>query len=106
MVGSRVEGAFGNIKNDATQNVTRGRIRVMGLAKVAVMVAFLAAAANLRIAAAKPRTPAVTADGHPRDIRRRGPRPRTRRLTAERNRREAEAARQHALAVGNDPPDG
>jgi hypothetical protein len=47
---NRVEGLFGNIKNDAAQNITRGRIRVMGLAKVSLMCLFVAMAANLRLA--------------------------------------------------------
>ena len=47
---NRVEGLFGNIKNDAAQNLTRGRIRVMGLAKTSFMVLFVAMAANLRLA--------------------------------------------------------
>jgi hypothetical protein len=44
-----VEGLFGNVKNDASQNLTRGRIRVMGLAKVSLMALFIAMAANLRL---------------------------------------------------------
>jgi hypothetical protein len=46
---NRVEGVFGNVENDAAQNVTRGRFRVMGLAKVALMSLFIAMAANLRL---------------------------------------------------------
>jgi hypothetical protein len=46
---NRVEGLFGNNKNDAAQNVTRGRIRVMGLAKVSIMVLLSTMAANLRL---------------------------------------------------------
>jgi hypothetical protein len=31
---NRIEGIFGNVKNDASQNMTRGRFRVMGMARV------------------------------------------------------------------------
>ena len=34
---NHVEGLFGNVKNDASQNLTRGRIRMMGLAKTSFM---------------------------------------------------------------------
>lgn len=44
-----VEGLFGNVKNDASQNLTRGRIRVMGLAKTSLMALFITMAANLRL---------------------------------------------------------
>lgn len=46
-----VEGAFGNLKNDPAQDITRGRIHVMGRAKTTLMLAFAAMAHNLRIAA-------------------------------------------------------
>lgn len=46
---NHVEGLFGNVKNDASQNLTRGRIRVMGLATVSLMALFIAMAANLRL---------------------------------------------------------
>ena len=47
---NRVEGLFGNVKNDAAQNIRHGQIRVMGLAKVSLMALFLPMAANLRLA--------------------------------------------------------
>jgi hypothetical protein len=46
---NRIEGILGNVKNDAAQNVTRGRFRVMGLAKVSLMSLFIVMAANLRL---------------------------------------------------------
>jgi len=46
---NRVEGIFGNLKNDASRNQTRGRFRVMGLAKVSLMALFVVMAANLRL---------------------------------------------------------
>jgi hypothetical protein len=52
---NRIEGIFGNVKNDAAQNVTRGRFRVMGLAKVSLMTLFITMAANLRLT--RPSTP-------------------------------------------------
>jgi hypothetical protein len=39
----------GNSKNDAAQNITRGRIRVMGLAKVSIMCLLSVGATNLRL---------------------------------------------------------
>jgi hypothetical protein len=47
---NRIEGIFGNVKNDASQNVTRGRFRVMGMARVSLMTLFIVMAANLRLA--------------------------------------------------------
>jgi hypothetical protein len=47
---NRIEGIFGNVKNDASQNITRGRFRVMGLARVSLMTLFIVMAANLRLA--------------------------------------------------------
>ena len=47
---NRIEGIFGNVKNDASQNVTRGRFRVMGTARVSLMTLFIVMAANLRLA--------------------------------------------------------
>ena len=94
---ARVEGAFGNIKDEATQNISRGRIRVMGRAKTALMAVFLAAAVNIRLAR-KLRTAADAPQGAPEQRRPRGPRARTRRLAAVREQRAAHAAEQAALA--------
>jgi hypothetical protein len=44
-----VEGAFGNLKNHSTENVTRGWTQVVGLVKTILMVAVAAAAANIRL---------------------------------------------------------
>jgi hypothetical protein len=46
---NRVEGVFGNIKNEAAQTIRRGNFRVMGLAKTSLMSMFLVMAANLRL---------------------------------------------------------
>jgi hypothetical protein len=46
---SRVEGWFGNLKNDNTEALGRGAFRVMGMCKTSIMVAIFAAATNLRL---------------------------------------------------------
>jgi hypothetical protein len=46
---SRVEGWFGNLKNDNTEALGRGAFRVMGICKTSIMVAVYAACTNLRL---------------------------------------------------------
>ena len=46
---SRVEGWFGNLKNDNTEALGRGAFRVMGICKTSLMIATYAAATNLRL---------------------------------------------------------
>lgn len=47
---SRVEGFFGNLKNEARQNMRRGTIRVRGLVRTGMLVAFAVASTNMRLA--------------------------------------------------------
>jgi hypothetical protein len=44
-----IEGVFGNLKNDASEDITRGSIRVMGRAKNTLLLLFSAMANNLRV---------------------------------------------------------
>jgi hypothetical protein len=46
---SRVEGWFGNLKNDSTEALNRGSFRVMGLCKTSIMLGIYAATTNLRL---------------------------------------------------------
>ena len=46
---NRIEGIFGNLKNDAIQDISRGNIRVMGLAKTSLMTLMTVIATSLRL---------------------------------------------------------
>ena len=46
---SRVEGWFGNLKNDSTEALNRGAFRVVGICKTSIMLTIYAAATNLRL---------------------------------------------------------
>ena len=47
---NRVEGFFGNVKNQASENLSRGSIRVRGGMKTGLLTLMIVAAANLRLA--------------------------------------------------------
>lgn len=46
---SRVEGWFGNLKNDSREALNRGAFRVMGLCKTSLMLTLFAVATNMRL---------------------------------------------------------
>lgn len=64
-----VEGFFGNLKNEARENLRRGTIRVRSLVKTGLLVAFMVASTNLRLAKAFHRRapkPAAAKRGRPK----------------------------------------
>ncbi len=46
---THIEGIFGNLRNQSTQNIKRGFCRVVGLVKTSLMLTFEVVAANIRI---------------------------------------------------------
>jgi hypothetical protein len=98
---NRIEGIFGNLKNDATQDITRGSVRVMGLAKTAFLTMVAVMAVNLRLLDRWRARQASKDDYAPAPVRRR-PRRRTR-LLADTRARIAAAQAQAAAIAGHDP---
>lgn len=103
---NRVEGVFGNVKNDAAQDLTRGNIRVMGLAKTSLLTLVTVMAANLRLLDRWRERQARAARGEDQLAKvPRKPRRRTRLLQATRAR--VAAAKADAAAVAaHDPAAG
>ena len=46
---SAIEGIFGNLRSQSTQNIKRGFCRVVGLVKTSLMLTFEVVAANIRL---------------------------------------------------------
>jgi len=98
-----VEGAFGNLKNDPAQDITRGRIHVMGRAKTTLMLAFAAMAHNLRIAAISATRASTPPPLTPPKAR--TPRLRSRRMQHARLRITARRLQQATTSPPDPPPD-
>ncbi len=94
---NRIEGIFGNLKNDAAQDITRGSVRVMGLAKTAFLTMVAVMAVNLRLLDRWRARQASKDDYVPPPVRR-GPRRRTRLLADTRAAIAAAQARAAAIA--------
>jgi hypothetical protein len=109
---NRVEGYFGNIKNDAAQDITRGNIRVMGLAKTSLLTLMNVMVTNLRLLdlwrARQMRRDELRAAGRPEDDGitpvKRKPRRRTRLLAETRARIAAAKVASGALAAHQPVP--
>lgn len=102
---NRIEGIFGNLKNDATQDISRGNIRVMGLAKTSLMTLMTVIAANLRLLdrwhTRQAATEAAARDGAPEPRKRR---PRRRTLLLQQTRERIAQAQQAAADIGGHRP--
>jgi len=46
---NRVEGFFGNLKDSARENISRGTVRVRGLVKTGLMIAIAVMSVNIRL---------------------------------------------------------
>ena len=95
-----IEGVFGNLKNDATQDLTRGNVRVMGLAKTALMTMMAVIAANLRLLDRWTERQAAAAAGTELAAPRKR-RPRRRTVLLERTREHIARTQQQAAALAN-----
>jgi hypothetical protein len=104
---SNVESAFSHIKDEATQSVRRGDIRVMGIAKVTLAVLLNAMAANLaEVARWRERSTGVRSLDDARERKARKPR---RAEARAKHAAEKEAAKARLQAVSDEfenPPGG
>lgn len=101
---NRIEGVFGNLKNDAAQNITRGNTRVMGLAKTAFMTMVAVMAVNLRLLDTwRLRRELDAGPARPAPVKRQ---PRRRTLLIAETRLRVAAAKATAAAVADHEPAG
>jgi hypothetical protein len=63
---SEVERSYGNVKDQASESIRRGQIRVRGLFKMGLLVSFALASANVRLAASYSRNQLKKAASSPR----------------------------------------
>jgi hypothetical protein len=102
---NRIEGIFGNLKNGATQDITRGNVRVMGLAKTAFLTMLAVMAVNLRLLDRWTARQGTKDDYVPQPVRRK-PRGHSQLIAATRARVAAAQAQAAGIAAHNnvEPP--